>query len=65
MKIRGKSPKVDIDTILIQKDAYSGTNVSIIVNNQLIKLYDRAVFTDTIFKKTNEYLKVIGGDNKC
>lgn len=60
MKIR-RNRKIDIDTIIIQKDAYGGTNISIVLNNQMIKLYERVIYIDSVLKKIDEFTKVIGG----
>lgn len=61
MKIRNKSRKIDINKVFIEKDAYGGTNISIIVNNQLIEIYTKHVYIDDILDKIKEYTKVIGG----
>lgn len=63
MKIRGKDRKIDIQKIYIQKDPYGGSTVDIVINNQLITLYCRAIYIDSIIDEINKYLKVIGDDN--
>lgn len=61
MKIRGKDRKLNVNKILIETDPYGGTNVSLIVNNQLIEYYIKGIYTDSVLKKINEYINVIGG----
>lgn len=61
MKIRNKSRKIDINKIFIEKDMSGGTNVSIIVNNQLMEIYTKSIYIDDILEKIKEFTKVIGG----
>lgn len=61
MKIRNKSRKIDIQKIFIEKDAYGGSNITFIINNQMIEIYTKSIYLDSILEKINEYTKVIGG----
>ena len=60
MKIRNKPRNVNINKILIQQDSSGGTNVTIIVNNQMIEMFMPCVYISDILEKINDYCKVLG-----
>lgn len=63
MKIRGKDRKIDIQKIYIEKDSSGGTTIDIIINNQLISIYSRTVYIDSILQEIENYMKVLGDNN--
>ncbi len=56
MKIRNKSRNIDISDVLIRKSDY-GTDVLIIINNNVYKFNLSGVYIDNVFDKIDLYLK--------
>ena len=63
MKIRNKSPRIDIQKIYIDK-SYNGTNVMLIINDKLYKMQNSGIYISDIFEKIEKELEVISYEER-
>ena len=63
MKIRNKSPRIDIQKIYIDKTD-SGTNVMLIINDKLYKMQNTGIYISDIFEKIEQELEVISYEER-
>ena len=63
MKIRNKSPKIDIQKIYIDKSD-NGTNVMLIINDKLYKMQNTGIYISDIFEKIEQELEVISYEER-
>lgn len=63
MKIRNKSPRIDIQKIYIDKSD-NGTNVMLIINDKLYKMQNSSIYISDIFEKIEKELEVMSYEER-